>query len=150
MPYITTTDLSARLGATLYARLTDRVNGTTADTSVAQQIVDEAQAEADSYLAGRYATPIDLTAHPELADLLTARVLDLAEFGAWKSSPFVSDPPHRVHVLHDTAARWFADVASGGIVLPATAPPRASIARDDAPCYSERTRPFTANELDGL
>ena len=79
MPYITTTQLSARLGSTIYARLTDRDNGTTADPDVAQQIVDEAEALADSHLAKRYATPVDLGAHPELADVLEARVLDLAE-----------------------------------------------------------------------
>jgi phage gp36-like protein len=53
MAYITTSQLSERLGSTLYARLTDRVNGTTANSTVAQQIVDESQAEADSYLARR-------------------------------------------------------------------------------------------------
>ena len=101
MPYITTTQLSQRLGATLYARLTDRVNGTTADAAVAQQIVNEAEAEADSYLGRRYRTPVDLVVHPELANVLAARVLDLAEYGAWKSSPFVSDPPQgNAPVLH--------------------------------------------------
>ena len=44
MAYITTTQLSDRLGSTLYARLTDRVNGTTANAGVGQQIVDEAEA----------------------------------------------------------------------------------------------------------
>ncbi|GAG33214.1 unnamed protein product, partial [marine sediment metagenome] len=56
MAYITITQLSARLGSTLYARLTDRVNGTSADAAVAQQIVDEAEAVADNYLSVRYAT----------------------------------------------------------------------------------------------
>ena len=79
MAYITTDQLSQRLGATLYARLTDRVNGTTADAGIAQQIVDEAAAEADSYLARRYQTPVDLAAHPELAAVLQLRVLGLAE-----------------------------------------------------------------------
>ena len=60
MAYITTTQLSARLGSTLYARLTDRVNGTTADNAVAQQIIDEVEAEADSYFAQRYGS---LAAH---------------------------------------------------------------------------------------
>lgn len=53
MAYVTTTQLSNRLGSTLYARLTDRVNGASADATVAQQIVDEAEAVADSYLATR-------------------------------------------------------------------------------------------------
>lgn len=150
MAYVTTTQLSARLGSTLYARLTDRVNGTTADSTVAQQIVDEAEAEADSFLAQRYATPIDLTDHPELADILAARVLDLAEFAAWKSSPFVSDPPQRVHALYATALAWFRDAARGHVALPAASPPNPSTAQDAGPRYTTAKRKFTAEELDGL
>jgi phage gp36-like protein len=150
MAYVTTTQLSSRLGSTLYARLTDRVNGTTADNAVAQQIIDEAEAEADSYFARRYATPIDLTDHPELTDILVARVLDLAEFAAWKSSPFVSDPPQRIHTLYSTALAWFRDVSRGHIVLPAASPPNPTIAHDEGLHYTTTKRQFTAQELDGL
>ena len=150
MPYITTTQLSQRLGATLYARLTDRVNGTTADAAVAQQIVNEAEAEADSYLGRRYRTPVDLVVHPELANVLAARVLDLAEYGAWKSSPCVSDPPQRVHLMYAAALGWLEEVAHGQIVLPAAAPPSSTVAVDDSPRYVSTARVFTADELDGL
>jgi phage gp36-like protein len=150
MAYITTNQLSERLGTTLYARLTDRVNGTTADPAVAQQIADEAQAEADSYLARRYQTPLDLAAHPELAPVLQLRVLDLAEYAAWKSSPFVSDPPQRVHLLYAAALTWFENVANGRLVLPASSPPNATTAAQDPPQYTSRPRAFTAEELDGL
>ncbi|HPC22448.1 MAG TPA: DUF1320 family protein, partial [Phycisphaerae bacterium] len=61
MAYITAADLSRRLGATLYARLTDRENGTTANAAVAETIVAEAESEANSYLAARYATPVSLS-----------------------------------------------------------------------------------------
>jgi phage gp36-like protein len=134
----------------LYARLTDRVNGTTADAGVAQQIVSEAEAEADSYLARRYQTPVDLAGHPELANVLVARVLDLAEYGAWKSSPFVSTAPQRVHLLYAAALQWLDAVARGQIVLPAASPPNSTTAADDAPRYSGVARAFTADELDGL
>jgi phage gp36-like protein len=134
----------------LYARLTDRVSGTTANTTVAQQIVDEAEAEANSYLATRYATPVSLAQHPELADLLAQRVLDLAEYLAWRGSPFVNDLPGRVKALQGEARRWFEQVAAGMIDLPAAAPPASRVAADDAPRYSAGERPFTADELDGL
>ncbi len=150
MAYITTAQLSQRLGSPLYARLTDRVNGTTANTTVAQEIVDQAEAEANSYLARRYQTPLDLSAHPELADILAARVLDLAEYAAWKSSPFVSDPPQRVHALYATALSWLSDVAAGRLVLPATAPPNSATASDEGPRYRAQPRVFTADELGGL
>lgn len=150
MAYVTTTQLSARLGTTLYARLTDRVNGTTASDSVAQQLVDEAAAIADSYLARRYATPVDLTARPELADVLAARVLDLAEWGAWQSSPFVSDPPQRIHRLREAATRWLQDVADGRIALPATTLPELQNLDDNTPRYTAAARQFRHDELDGL
>ncbi len=150
MAYITIMALSERLGATLYARLTDRVNGTTASATVAQQIVDAAEAEANSYLARRYATPVDLAAQPELAAVLTSRVLDLAEFGAWKSSPFTSDPPQRVHLLYAAALEWFEAVAAGRILLPATRPPPGPTASEPVARYSGGGRAFTAEELDGL
>ena len=150
MAYITTTDLSARLGGTIYARLTDRTNGTTADGTVAQQIVDEAQAEADSYLSRRYATPVDLTAHPELANVLALRTLDLAEYAAWKGSPFVNELPSRVKLLYEQARRWFEDVSSAEIDLPASGLLPSRVAEDDSPRYSAAARPLTAEELDGL
>jgi len=150
MPYINTAQLAQRLGTTLYARLTDRVNGTTADDTIGQQIVDQAAAEADSYLSRRYATPVDLDAHPELSALLTLRVLDLAEYAAWKASPFVSDPPHRVHTLYANALRWLEDVAEGRIVLPAAAPPCGPTAYDQGPHYQTGGRVFTASDLNGL
>ena len=68
---------------------------------VAQQIVDDAEAQADSYFARRYATPIDVTAHSELADIISARVADLAEYIAWRQSPFVGDISDRVRALYD-------------------------------------------------
>jgi len=148
--YITTTQLESRLGSTLYARLTDRVNGTTADATVAQQIVDEAEALANTRLAKRYATPIDLAAHPELADVLEARVLDLAEYLAWRDSPFVNVIPDRVLFLHDEAVGWFAAVGAGELDLPASSPPASRTAVDDAPRFTEPPRRFTHDELDGL
>jgi len=150
MAYVSTSDLSARLGATLYARLTDRVNGTSASETVALQIVQEAEAEANSYLAKRYATPVDLTAHPELKDVLDQRVLDLAEYLAWRGSPFVSDIPGRVQILYEQARRWFEDVAAGRVHLPAGRQVAGPVAEDDSPRFQATARKFTAEELDGL
>jgi len=150
MAYITTSQLSQRVGSTLYARLTDRVSGTTPNDTVAQQIVDEAEAEANSYLACRYATPVDLDSHAELCAVLEGRVLDLAEYIAWKGSPFVSDPPQRVHMLYATAIEWFEGVSAGRVVLPASAPPASPTAEDEGVRYTASPRTLTADELDGL
>ena len=149
MAYITTADLSRRLGTTLYARLTDRVNGAAADAAVAQTIINEAESEANSYLGARYATPVSLSAHPELADVLARRVLDLAEYGAWRGSPFVSDIPAWVKALYQEARGWLMQVAAGA-PLPATSAPATTDAADNSPLYRAAPRAFTADELDGL
>jgi phage gp36-like protein len=148
MAYITTADLSARLGAAIYARLTDRVNGTTPSSAVAGQIVAEAEAEADAYLAQRYQTPVIVAGQPAAAQLLAARVLDLAEYRAWKGSPFVGDPPHRVKLLYADALRWWEAVATGQAALPAPGVARA--APDGGPAQSSAARVFTTDGLQGL
>jgi len=150
MAYVTISDLSQRLGTALYARLTDRVNGMTADNTVAQCIVDEAEAEANSYLARRYAVPLDVGDYPELARLIGQRVLDIAEYLAWRSSPFVSDLPGRVEALYAEARQWFLRVAAGEIELPAARPLPDPTGHDDGPRYRSSARRFTADELDGL
>lgn len=150
MAYATTTQLSDRLGSTLYARLTDRVNGAVASGTVAQEIIDQAEAVVDGYLARRFATPIDLVTRPELTDALRLRTLDVAEYLAWRGSPFVTDIPERARLLHDEATRWLEAVASGSLDLPAAAPPAPRVARDDGPQFEANDRAFTADELDGL
>lgn len=150
MAYATITQLEARLGSPLYARLTDRANGATASAIVAQEIVDEAEAIANGHLGRRFATPINLSAHPELADILAARVLDLAEYLAWRGSPFVADIPERVRLVSQEAIRWFESVASGQHVLPAAGPPASSSSVGDTPMASGPARQFTRTELDGL
>ncbi len=112
--------------------------------------MDEAEAEANSYLAARYPVPLDVGAHPELAGLLAARVLDLAEYNAWKSSPFVSDPPQRVHVMQANALQWFRDVAAGRIPLPVARPSDLRPTTDDAAQYSARPRAWSAAEMGEL
>lgn len=150
MAYVSVADLSARLGAPLYARLTDRAGGASADDTVGQRIVDEAEAEVDALLAPRYRTPLDLAAHPELAPLLRARALDLAEYIAWKSSPFVSDPPQRVKEVYAAARGWLAAVAAGAAALPAQVAPAGPARGEGAPRASSQPRVFTSAELDGL
>lgn len=150
MAYITTTQLANRLGSALYARLTDRTNGATANATVAQEIVDAAEALVNSELARRYQTPVDLAARPELAALLTARTLDVAEFIAWKSSPFVSDIAERVRLNFEEAQQWLTSVARGDLPLPAAMLPASTPMVADGPYTSGGGRVFTSDELDGL
>ncbi len=150
MAYITTAQLEQRLGDALYARLTDRLAGASENATVAQSIVDEAEGVANSLLAKRFATPVNLGAHPELADVLRARVLDLAEHLAWRTSPFVASVPDRVLFAMEEAQRWFERLADGSVHLPSASPPASRVAADDGPRFRAAERTFTADELDGL
>lgn len=149
MAYIKSEDLQARLGEAVYARLTDRRGGAEADDTVGAAIASAACAELDGYLARRFATPIDLSARPELAPVIIARVTDLAEFIAWSTSPFTRDVPPRVVALRAAAVKWFEQVVRGELDLPAGVPPDSRSAADDAPRVSGTPRTLTAEELEG-
>ncbi|MBK8913587.1 MAG: DUF1320 family protein [Phycisphaerales bacterium] len=149
MSYVTTSQLQQRLGAPLYARLTDRAHGESADAAVAAELIASACAEVDAHLAHRFATPLDLALHPELAPLLVARVLDLAEYAAWASSPFVNGIPARVTALRARAVEWLSQVVRGTMDLPAGAPPPARTAVDDRPVVRASPPTLSREELEG-
>jgi phage gp36-like protein len=60
MPYATVQDLKDRLGEPRLTQLTDLADPPTGlpDDAVAQRALDDADAEIDGYLAGRYALPL--------------------------------------------------------------------------------------------
>jgi phage gp36-like protein len=60
MPYATVTDLQDRLGEARLIQLTDLTDPPLGipDLAVAQKALDDAQAEIDGYLAGRYTLPL--------------------------------------------------------------------------------------------
>lgn len=150
MAYAVAADLLARVGEVLYARLTDRTDGVAGDTAVASAIVTEAEALVNAELARRYATPLDLTASPELAEVLKARTIDLAEYLAWRGSPFVTDIPQRVRLLYDGVQRWLDDIAQGRLLLPSATPLPPTAAIDAGPVYSSAPRAFSADELEAF
>jgi phage gp36-like protein len=61
MPYATVTDLQDRLGEARLIQLTDLSEPAVGlvDEAVAQKALDDADAEIDGYLVGRYALPLD-------------------------------------------------------------------------------------------
>lgn len=58
MPYATQADLEARFGIAELGELTDRVNGEVIDADVVTRALNDARAEIDGYLAGRYQLPL--------------------------------------------------------------------------------------------
>jgi phage gp36-like protein len=147
MAYATIASLQERLGALLYARLTDRTNGTTADNTVAQRILDDAEAEVNAALRQRYIVPVDPGADAQLAFLLRAKTLDAAEIAAWRQSPFTSELPNRIQRQEARLREWLEAVATGRMELPAARLPMSErVGAAQAALRSTRRR-FSEDEL---
>lgn len=124
MTYITNADIELRLGPAPYVQLTDDADTGAANPAVTDAARLAAEGEVNSYLARRYRTPIDLAAHPELAGLLAAVALDLAEYLLHARRPPV---PVDVTMRHRLALEWLARVAEGETALPSASPVTASV-----------------------
>lgn len=116
MGYISNSDIERRLGTTMYIQLTDDSGAGVADELKVDEAREGAEGEANSYLAARYQTPVDLSAHPELAAVLTSFVLDLAEYRLHNRRPPVPADIVRKRV---EAVTWLGNVATGVVHLPA-------------------------------
>jgi len=126
MSYITAADLERRLGTAAYVSLTDDEATGSADPGRVEEARLGAIGEADSYLAGRYQTPVDLTAHPEPAAVLKSFVLDLAEYRLHNRRPPV---PADIVRRHAEAIAWLSRVASGAVHLPVASSPASNASR---------------------
>ncbi len=119
MAYITNVDIGQRLGATTYVQLADDDGDGVADAGVVDEARAAAEGELDSYLARRYRLPLDLVAHPELANLLASVALDLATYRLRLRRPPVSQDDR---ARFDRTIAWLAAVAQGRIHLPSANP----------------------------
>lgn len=118
MAYITNADIETRLGSQTYVQLTDDDGDGVGDVGVIDEARLAAEGEANSYLARRYAVPVDVSRHAELAGILATITLDLVEFRLRGRRPPVSRSAERQHAL---AIRWLRAAAEGAIRLPALA-----------------------------
>jgi len=145
MSYITNSDIEKRLGAAAYVQLTDDTGSGSADVAKVDEARLGAIGEADSYLAVRYQTPVDLTAHPELAAVLKSFVLDLAEYRLHNRRPPV--PPDVVR-RHSESLGWLARVAGGSVHLPAITAVAADSSRAPLAEVVGPVRVFTRDDVD--
>lgn len=119
MAYITNADIVQRVGSAAFAQLADDDGDGLADAGVVDEVRVAAEGELDSYLARRYRTPILLDEFPELAGLLMAIALDLAEFRLRLRRPPLAEDVRQRHAL---TLQWLERIASGVIALPSVAP----------------------------
>lgn len=144
MSYISNDDIETRLGTKTYVQLTDDDGDAAADVGVVDEARLGADREVDSYLARRYAVPIDLVAHPELAGLLATLTLDLAEYRLRARRPPVPDAATQ---LRQQAVQWLERIAGGAIDLPALTELPASVLRGPRTGWRSEERVLSRDEL---
>ncbi len=119
MSYLTNSEVQTRLGAAPYVQLTDDAGTGSADEAVVDEAREGAEGEVNSHLAQRYAVPIDLTVHSEVAGLLKSIALDLTEHRLYARRREV---PKDVAAKRESALDWLRRVGRGEAALPSVAP----------------------------
>lgn len=146
MAYIYNSDIATRVGAAAYIQLTDDFGSGAANESVVDEARQGAEGEVNSYLARRFAVPIDLSRNPELRGVLASITLDLAEHRLRLRRPPV---PSEAVDRRTAALAWLKGVSYGSIELPAATDLPASPVGEfrGRATGSERTR--THDEMHG-
>jgi phage gp36-like protein len=144
MGYITNADIEERVGGVAFVQLADDDGNGVADVGVVDEARLGAEGEVNSYLGRRYAVPISLTTHPDLADVLASFTLDLAEYRLRLRRPPVSEDARR---RRDQAIEWLTRVAEGRIELPSAVGVTASSVRGTIAATVGEKRLLTRDEL---
>ena len=128
MAYIVNQDIIDRVGGDAAAQLTTDTGGLV-DGAVLDEVRESAEGEVNSYLARRYAVPVDLSAHADLAATLKGFTLDVAVYRLMVRRP---PAPETHRTARDDAIKWFTQISEGKIVLPASVTPASTTADDPA------------------
>lgn len=147
MNYTTIDDLEARMGTTVYVQLTDDAGTGSGDTAKAAAALAAAEAEVDSYLAVRFAVPVEVAGEAERAEILKAVTLDLAEYRLHARRPPVTEAVVRKRA---EAVRWLERVASGAVQLPGGSVPAARTSGGTVARVRGAQRVFTRDSMEHL
>lgn len=147
MAYITNTDIETRLGTATYLQLTDDDANGTADAARVDEARLGAEGETDSYLATRYAVPLNLSGEPQLAAVIKSFVLDLAVYRLHsRRTPIPADVVRR----RDEAVNWLNRVALGYVQLPSALAVRENPALGSTPRAAGPQRSMTRETLENF
>lgn len=146
MSYITNSDIETRVGSAAYVQLADDDGNGIADAAVVDEIRLAAEGEVNSYLARRFAVPIDIVSLPELAALLKSVALDLAEFRLRARRPPVSA---EAATRRDLALVWLKAVAAAVVDLPSSTALPASPVRGSVVQVGGESPVLSHEELSG-
>jgi phage gp36-like protein len=147
MGYASLTDLRERLGDQTYVQLTDDAGTGVADEDVASEALGGAEGEMNSFLARRYAVPVQTGDEPEAAALLKSVAIDLAEHRLHSRR---SSIPEHVRANREAAFRWLQLVAAGQAILPVHCEPAGNSAMGFAGKISGSPRVLTREEMGSL
>lgn len=139
-PYLSAQAFVERLGLDETIRLTDTIgNGRIEVPRLATALAD-AQAEVDSYLAARHATPL-----ATVPALITTIVFNLAVANLWRG-----EMPGSVKDRRDNAQRQLRDMRDGKITIPGAALLAPAEASDAPVLFTTTERLFTRDSMRGL
>lgn len=113
MAYAASADLIARFSETEIAQLSDVEDRETVNDAVVSAALTDASGEIDSYLSGRYATPITGTAPQQVKNAC----LDIARYRLYDDHP-----TENVRQRYTDALAWLKLVMMGHVSLPIAAP----------------------------
>lgn len=144
MAYITNADIEQRVGSAAFTQLADDDGDGLADAGVVDEVRLAAEGELDSFLARRYRTPIFPAEFPELAGLLAAIALDLAEYRLrLRRPPLPADVVQR----HRLTLKWLERIAAGVIALPSAAPLPSAVAGGTVAAVRGEARMLSREEM---
>lgn len=147
MSYVTNSDIQSRLGSQAYIQLTDDAGSGSADTAKVDEARLGAEGEVNSYLATRYATPVDLTNEPEVQAVLKSFVLDLVSYRLHSRRPPV---PADMVRRREEAVTWLSRVASGIVQLPSAITLAESASMGSLPQSAGPARSMTRENLENF
>ena len=147
MSYVTNADIESRLGTEAYIALTDDEGNGTADLTRINEARMGAEGEANSYLATRYQTPVDVSSEPEVESVLRCFVLDLVAYRLHSRRPPV---PADMVRRREEAVTWLSRVASGVVQLPAIIAPAQVSSLGIVGQQTTSSRCMTRNSLENL
>lgn len=107
MTYATQQDLVDRFGQQELAQLTDPLAGTVIDAVQVGRALADADAEIDTYLAGRYALPLATT-----PTVLVRLAADIARYRLWDRNA-----PELVRERYAAAIKLLTQISSGAATL---------------------------------
>lgn len=120
--YCTQADIESRFGVTELVQLTDRARTGVADATAIASAIDDAEAEIDGYLAGRYDLPF--ASVPPVLTRLSCDIALYHLFSARRGGGVIEDVRNR----YKDAVRVLENISKGTITLGA---PPTPVGRDD-------------------